>query len=335
MSHIIVIQPKGLQFTAEPHEDLLTAAQRAGITIRKSCTNGVCEICRCQLIAGVVDTPEGIRDPQHPDVNPLLTCVSKARSDLILELDKVLGPGEIPVQHIAFQIQNIAELSGGVHQISLLAPAGKLPQFHAGQYLELLVDGGEYPFTIASAPGSRELELHLGVSSDNQTSQMILKHLQTNSTVRVRLAKGDVWTAAEHHLHNLHDPLVFVVAGTGFSQAKAMIEEQLKHQHSRLYLYWVNKDCSGFYSSLAQEWADSGLIKYQAICSDNTDCSEHESRTVEACIADDFADLSHIRVVACGGPGFVFSVLDGLEENGLKAEQMQSDVFAYAQRPAK
>jgi CDP-4-dehydro-6-deoxyglucose reductase len=334
MNHKIIIQPKGLSFTALPDENILDAATRAGIRIRKSCENGVCEICRATLMAGTVQTPEGSFNADHPDVNPLLTCVSQARSDLILELNKVLGPGEISMQHIAFQIDSINELNDHVFQVNLLAPAGKLADYHAGQYLELLIDGGEYPFTIANAPGLRELELHLGVDKDNESSLNILKYLQGNSTVRARLPKGDVWLKPSQDPSNLHHPLVFIVAGTGFAQAKAMIEEQFKHQHSALSLYWVNREAHSFYSDLPRQWAEQGLIKFHPMTSDKPDCEFFTRHTVEELIARDIENISEIEVVACGGPGFVYSVLDGLESKGLKQSQMQSDVFAYAPRPS-
>ena len=333
MTHKIFIQPRGLSFDALPHENILDAATRAGIRIRKSCENGVCEICRATLVAGTVQTPEGSFNADHPDVNPLLTCVSQARSDLILELKKVLGPGEIPLQHIAFQIDKITQLNDHIYQVDLLAPAGKLADYHAGQYLELLIEGGEYPFTIASAPGKRELELHLGVDPENESSLQILNYLQNNPTVRARLPKGDVWLKPKQNPSNLHDPLIFIVAGTGFAQAKAMIEEQFKHQHSALSLYWVNREADSFYSELPQQWAQQGLINFHPMTSDKPDCEYFSRHTVEELIAKDISDISQIQVVACGGPSFVYSVLDGLEGKGLKQSQMQSDVFAYAPRP--
>lgn len=335
MSHTVKIQPKGLTFEAEENETILDAAAKVGIRMLKSCDNGVCEVCRASLTAGIVENRKGTFSAGDKEIQPLLPCVAKARSPLILEQDKVLAPGEISIQHIAFQVKAVTPMNDEVYCVELLAPAGKLPDFHAGQYCELLIDEGEFPFTIASAPGTREMELHLGVTADNESSQQILTYLQNNATVRIRLPKGDVWTCAGKHPNNLHDPLVFVVAGTGFAQAKAMIEEQLKHQHPALFVYWINKDCSGFYSDLAQKWADEGLIKYKGICTDNTKCDQHDSRPVEDCILDDISDVTSIRAIACGGPGFVYSVLEGLETKGFHQSQMASDVFAYAPRPAK
>jgi CDP-4-dehydro-6-deoxyglucose reductase len=333
MSHTIIIQPKGLTFEADEDETILDAAAKAGIKMLKSCDNGICEICRATLKSGQVDTPYGIFDEHHPDVNPLLPCVSKAKSNLIVEQKKVLAPGEIPLQHIAFQIKEVKPLTDDVYEVNLLSPAGKLPDFHAGQYLELLIEDNENPFTIASAPGGREVQLHLGVSEDNPTSLEILKYLQDNLTVRARLPRGSVFIKPERDASNLHDPLVFVVAGTGFAQAKSMIEDQFKHQHSAMYLYWINRDASGFYSDLPKQWQQDNRIHYTQLTPENPDCEFYSSNPVEDLIAQQFPQLESLQFVLCGGPNFVYSVLDGLEAKGADVSQVMSDVFAYAPRP--
>ena len=335
MKHQITIQPKGIIFEADESQTIMDAAEAAGIKMLKSCDNGICEICRATLIAGVIDTPEGRFNAQDADVNPMLPCVSKAKSELIVEQKKVLAPGEISVQHVAFQIKNITQQQGDVYIVDLLAPAGKIPEFHAGQYLELLIDDGEFPFTIASAPGQREIELHIGADKDHSANQKILASLQSNPTVRARLPKGEVWVRPNKNSGNLHDPLIFIVAGTGFSQAKAMIEEQFKHQHSAIYLYWINRDGSGFYSDLAKQWADENKIHYVPMTPEAPDCEFYTEQMVEDLIEKQLNDLSSLQIAICGGPGFVYSVLNGLESKGMKQTQTMSDVYAYMPRPDK
>jgi CDP-4-dehydro-6-deoxyglucose reductase len=335
MKHQITIQPKGLVFEADENETIMDAAKNAGIKMLKSCDNGICEVCRATLLAGVIDTPEGQFNAQDKDVNPMLPCVSQAKSALILEQKKVLAPGEISLQHIAFQVKNINQQTGDVFIVELLAPAGKNPEFHAGQYLELLIDGKEYPFTIASAPGKRDIELHIGADKDHSANQDILNHLTSNPTVRAKLPRGDVWIKPNKTEDNLHDPLIFIVAGTGFSQAKAMIEEQFKHQHSAIYLYWINRDANGFYSKLADQWAQDNKIHYQAMTPETPDCAHYTNQPVEALIAQQFENIAPLQLVLCGGPNFVYSVLNGLESKGINQAQTMSDVYAYMPRPEK
>jgi len=335
MKHQITIQPKGLVFEADENETIMDAAMNAGIKMLKSCDNGICEVCRATLLAGDIDTPEGQLNAQDIDVNPMLPCVSKAKSELILEQKKVLAPGEISLQHIAFQVKNITRQTGDVFIVELLAPAGKIPAFHAGQYLELLIDGKEFPFTIASAPGEREIQLHIGADKDHSANQDILNSLKSNSTVRAKLPRGDVWIKPNKVEDNLHDPLIFIVAGTGFSQAKAMIEEQFKHQHSAIYLYWINRDGDGFYSNLAAQWAQDNKIHYQAMTPEAPECEHYTDKNVEDLIAIQFENLSSLQLVLCGGPNFVYSVLNGLESKGIEQSQTMSDVYAYMPRPDK
>ena len=335
MKHQITIQPKGLVFEADEDESILDAAAKVGIKMLKSCDNGICEVCRATLVAGLIDTPQGQFNASDTDVNPMLPCVSKAKSELILEQKKVLAPGEIPLQHLAFQVKDITEQSGDVFIVELLAPAGKHPDFHAGQYLELLIDDNAYPFTIASAPGGREIQLHIGADKDHTANQSILTSLRSAPTVRARLPRGDVWLKPNKIEDNLHDPLIFIVAGTGFSQAKAMIEEQFKHQHSAIYLYWINRDGEGFYSELASEWANDNKLHYRAMTPEAPDCEFYTNETVESLIAQQFPTLNNLHVVICGGPNFVYSVLDGLESKGIKQSQTMSDVYAYMPRPEK
>jgi len=239
------------------------------------------------------------------------------------------------LQHLEFQVKRVSQLNQQVYQINLLPPVGILVDYHAGQYLELLIDGTAYPFTIANAPGQRELELHLGVSEKSEYNMQILSHLQKNNSIWSSQPKGEVWLKPQLNQLSMHDPLIFIVAGTGFAQAKAMIEEQLKHQRNDLYLYWINRDSDSFYCDLPNKWAKQGLLKYHPVTRDKLNCDYLPLHTLEDRITSEINDISRIQVVTCGSPNFVYSVLDGLESKGLKQEQMMSDVFDYAPRQDK
>lgn len=48
------IEPQGWVVDIAPGQSLLEAAQAAGIRLARSCRNGTCRACRCQLLAGEV-----------------------------------------------------------------------------------------------------------------------------------------------------------------------------------------------------------------------------------------------------------------------------------------
>lgn len=85
-AHTVRIEPLGLSFAIAPEESILDAAQRAGITLPRSCRNGSCRACLCHVQAGQVryriDWPS--LSPDDHDERATLPCVALATSDLVL-----------------------------------------------------------------------------------------------------------------------------------------------------------------------------------------------------------------------------------------------------------
>ena len=75
------------------------------------------------------------------------------------------------------------------------------------------------------------------------------------------------------------------------------------------------------------------MIHYQAMTPESPECEFFTELTVEELLHLKLGNLSNVKVVCCGGPNFVYSVLGGLESKGFESSQMLSDVFAYAPRP--
>jgi CDP-4-dehydro-6-deoxyglucose reductase len=319
-------------------ETILDAAQREGFHFPHSCENGVCYICEGPLINGVVNL-RGMNRKQtsdDSDARECLFCIAEPLSDLDIEMPTILAPGEITMQELSCQIQSCEALTDEVYKISLLAPAGNLPQYHAGQYLELLIGDKRLPFSIANAPGGRELELHIGVPAEHPEAQQILTYMQTNLSVRVALPQGEC-VILNTQIIPTEVPLIFVCANTGFSQIKALIEKVLQQEtQPAIHLYWVNRSSEGFYMrELADQWqAEHENVFFHPLLSGGDESEEWVGRTgrIYEAIAEDFSSLSTVKVFACGSPAMVYGTLDALIEKGLKEEQMLSDVFSYAPR---
>ena len=67
---------------------LLEAMRDAGLSVRKSCRNGVCGLCKCHLVEGEISylwrKPHGLWD-KHIAAGLILPCIAFARSDLTLD----------------------------------------------------------------------------------------------------------------------------------------------------------------------------------------------------------------------------------------------------------
>ncbi|QKE64891.1 CDP-6-deoxy-delta-3,4-glucoseen reductase [Aquipseudomonas campi] len=319
----VTLQPSGAVLEVEAGERILDAARRLGYDCPQSCRNGNCHICSALLVEGRVR-----QSGEDRDHGELYTCLAEPLQDCVLHWDGVLAPGELPLRELNCQLLECTDVGGDVFRVRLRTPAGKLPRYHAGQYLLVQREDGEYSaFSLASAPHSgRELELH--VLAREESANELLAFLRRQGFARVQLPFGDT------HLAELPaGPLVLIAAGTGMAQMHSLIEHcrAAGFQHP-VHLYWGVRHAEDFYQ--LPHWADwqqtSGLHLHRVV-SEPGDWSGRCGLLHEAVCAD-FADLKALHVYASGSPAMVYGTLDALVEAGMDAHQMRADVFAYAPR---
>ena len=72
-------------FPCRPDQNVLAAAEAAGVPLPSSCCSGVCTTCAAKLVSGSVDQPDamGVK-AELRDQGYALLCVSYPRSDLEL-----------------------------------------------------------------------------------------------------------------------------------------------------------------------------------------------------------------------------------------------------------
>lgn len=208
-----------------------------------------------------------------------------------------------------------------------------------GQYLELGLDENTWvPFSIASPErGDGRLELHIQHWPERDKSVRLRHLLQVANHLDVRLAGGDCVADLTSQR-----PLVLIVAGTGFAQAKAMIEAVLSHQPGRpIELWWAAREQRDLYlESLASQWAlENAQLTFHAVTEEplaaplpECDRIRHHIGRIDEVMAATEASLDGTDMVLSGSPGMVYAVLDVLEPKGIDNAHVLSDVFAYAPR---
>lgn len=320
----VTLQPCGAVLETLPGERILAAAQRLGYECPNSCRNGNCHVCSALLVEGRVKQDGEIRD--HGEI---YTCIAEPLEDCVVLWDGVLALGELPVRSFACQLSECVAVGGDVWRVRLLAPAGKPPRYHAGQYVMIDRDNGERSaFSLASAPHSgRLLELHVLVREDS--ARNLIAQLQRNNGAHLQLPFGDT------HLAELPDaPLVLIAAGTGMAQMHSLIEHCRAKGFARpVHLYWGVRRPEDFYEiEQWQEWQQLPNLFVHKVVSDL--CGwEGRCGLLHEAVCEDITDLSQAHVYASGSPAMVYATLDALVEAGMDAHQMRADVFAYAPRP--
>ena len=319
----VTLQPSGAVLDVERGELILDAARRLGYDCPQACRNGNCQICAALLVNGRVRQ----RGESH-DHGEVFACLAEPEEDCVLVWDGVVARGVRPVRTRSCQLMSCEAVGGDVFRLLLRAPAGKPPRYHAGQYLLLQREDGEYSaFSLASAPGrGRELELH--VLAREPSTIGLLEFLRRRVMVNVQMPFGDT------HLAELPDgPLVLIAAGTGMAQMHSLIEHcRAQGFPHPVHLYWGVRRPEDFYQLPHwDEWQSMPNLQLHQVVSDVCGWPGRCGMLHEA-VCEDFSDLKPVHVYASGSPAMIYGTLDALVEAGMDATQMRADVFAYAPR---
>jgi len=323
----------------QPGETLLAALERYGFKMRRSCRNGVCEICQVTLLQGEVQQRYPAASFQGPQAG-VLACTATALSDLHLKIEGLQMPGVLAVKKVVCEITQTEKLNHDVYRIRLQLPAtgSHAVEYYAGQYLNIVLPTGKQAsFSIASAPDmGRALELHIRHIEASEMSSAVVEHLLNNPSVEVELPNGDCFVQATEMKDDTQ--LIMVAASTGFAQVKSMVEHLLANQHHNpIHIYWGVRSAEDFYlDDLPEQWAreHTHVTTTRVVEDPAADWSGSVGLLPQA-VLNDIQDFSNTLIIGAGSPGMVYALLDACEEKGLDASQMKSDVFAYAPRPEK
>lgn len=226
-------------------------------------------------------------------------------------------------------LHDLKKLSGGVWLVQL-KPLEPYP-FEAGQHTELKIDGfKDLYYTIASAPDSPCIELH--IQSGTPQADALIDWLKNADSVQLSPAAGDTRLGS---LPDESGPLLLIASGTGFSQAKSIIEDLMHHDSPRqVHLYWSGFRLSQLYMlQKAEHWADQhDNVHVSALISEHSHWEDKHQMLVHS-ILGDHSDLDRCQAICCGSPAMVYTVYDALCDEGLRPDALLSDVFAYAPRP--
>ncbi len=333
---LVRLLPRDVQFESLSGETIFDAAFRQGIRFPVSCENGVCHICQGVLLSGRCVLPSGVKVEA---VNKeLMLCNAVPDTDCDIEINGVLKPGEIALKTFACQVEVIEELNHDVYRVVLRPPAGKRVEFHAGQYLSVLMDGRDPSFfSIASAPtlpeepSNRNIELHVQAAEGWESASAVIEYIKNHPVLKVQLPFGKACL-----IEKPDQPLLLVAAGTGFAQMQSIIEHALSlNPEQQISLYWGGRQADDIYLlDKPKAWqATYTNFSYRIISADieDNEWPGHHEQLFNTVLQDGH-DLKGCQVFASGSPGMVYATMDAFLEQGMPEENFHSDVLEYAPR---
>lgn len=339
MSFQITIEPSGRQYSADAQETLLAAGIAAGIAMPYGCKDGACGSCKCKKISGqVTQGPHQIKalSPEEAAQGYVLPCCATAQSDLVLECKQVTAVGAYPVRKMPVRVAALEKLSPDVMKVVLQLPANDPMQYHAGQYIDVLLrDGSRRSYSMANAPHTLEptapkVELHIRHMPGGLFTDQVFSSLKEKDILRAEGPQGGFYLREDSS-----KPIILLASGTGFAPIKALIEHmQHKGIERPVTLYWGGRRPHDLY---LQDWVLAQMkamphLSYVPVVSDALaeDAWQGRSGFVHQAVLHDCPDLSGHEVYACGAPVVVESARHDYALAGLPAEAFFADAFTSA-----
>jgi CDP-4-dehydro-6-deoxyglucose reductase len=335
-NHTVRIIPHERSIRVPEDLPVLGAAQLAGLPLPHSCRSGRCGSCRARLVSGRIEYPAGPPlglSALETRQGFVLLCQAQARSDLVVEARLIQSAATAEIKTLPSRIARRVQLAPDVMQLILRVPAVESMDFLAGQYLDVLLEGGaRRSFSVANAPNAgTQYELHVRLVPGGRFSEDVFSSLREGALLKIEGPLGrfiyESGTA----------PALFIAGGTGFAPIKAMLGQALAAASAReLHFYWGARNLSGLYEeALVREWARRHpRLKVHTVLSDWAQPSaEHRSGWVHEAVLQDHPDLAEFVIYAAGPPAMIEAIQSSFPARGARVAELHLDAFDYAASP--
>ena len=333
------IEPHGRTLRVSAGAPVLEAALAAGLNLPHSCKSGHCGSCRARLLAGELrypgPRPLGVTAAEAADGYVLL-CQARPRSDVTVEARFIASVADVEIKTLPCRIARLVPLAPDVMQVWLRLPSVERLPFHAGQYLDVLLEGGRRrSFSIASPPHDSELlELHVRRVSGGGFTERLFgtapgAPIAAGALLRIEGPVG------QFSYRDGADPVIMVAGGTGFAPLKSMLRHVLENGIRRaVHFYWGARHTRDLYEEgQVLEWVRRHpQLTFTAVLSEASRAQGTHQRLgwVHETVLREQARLGDFEVYAAGPPAMIEALRASFPRHGLKPERLYFDSFDYA-----
>jgi CDP-4-dehydro-6-deoxyglucose reductase len=340
--HSVRIEPQGRTLKVGAQQPLLEAALDAGLNLPHSCKSGHCGSCRARLLQGQIrypaQRPLGL-SAEEASEGLVLLCQARAASDVTVEARLIASVADVEMKTLPCRIERLVPLAADVMQVWLRLPSVERLPFHAGQYLDVLLEGGRRrSFSIASPPHDAQLlELHVRRVQGGGFTERLFggedgaagRPLGAGSLLRIEGPIG------QFVYREGAGPLVMVAGGTGFAPLKSILRHVLENGIRRpIHLYWGARHQQDLYEEArVLEWLGRfPQLTYTAVLSEATRIEATHQRTgwVHEAVLADHPSLAGTEVYAAGPPAMIEALRASCPPHGLEPGRLYFDSFDYA-----
>ncbi|MCG6202236.1 NAD(P)H-flavin reductase [Psychromonas antarctica] len=230
------------------------------------------------------------------------------------------------MQTVTCHISSIEKLNDFLYRV-FLTPTQAVT-YKAGQYLSVVMgEKDKRHFSIANAPLSDMIELHIGATPENSYAMQVIEKMQSEGEIEVEIGKGDAYLR-EHS----NRPIILVAGGTGFSYVKSLLERIVQLQlENPVYLYWGVKEYAHFYfENEAVAWAKKHRnVHFYPVIELPESQWQGDQGYVHKAVLNKFADLSAFDIYIVGRFEMAKIAREDFVKQGALVEHIFGDAFAF------
>lgn len=338
MSYVVTVRPANHQFDVEDDETILEAALRQGFAFPYGCRNGACGSCKGRVLSGEVshgpERPPGLSEADA-EAGYALFCQAVALDDMDIEVREIGAARDIVIKTLPCRVASMQFVAPDVAELKLKLPATERLQFLAGQFIDILLKGGERrSYSLANAPhDDQHLVLHIKQVPGGRFSDQVFSAMQPKALLRIEGPLGTFILDEDSER-----PRVFVGGGTGFAPLRSMLDHLLEKGLDRPHhLFWGARDGAGIY---AADWLQEAVQRSQGLLQFTPVLSElpedlvagfsAQSGWVHDAVCAAYPDLSGHDVYMAGPPPMIHAAQACFQTAGLPPERLFYDSFEPA-----
>lgn len=227
---------------------------------------------------------------------------------------------------IRCKIEKVSPFNGAVYQV-WLRPDNHF-EFKAGQYLYVIMgEKDKRPFSIASAPNSEIIELHIGAAISESYPMQVVERLNTSSYIDIQAPFGEA-----HLRYKSLRPRLLIAGGTGFSYIKSIVEQQIAlSQQIETTLYWGCRTQEAMYfETIARQWHNvHPWLHFVPVLEKAPSNWQGKTANLLAQIKQDFVSLNDYDVYIAGRFDMVSTARDIFREIGIEEAHLYGDAFEF------
>lgn len=324
MAHVR-LQHSDVGFDAGATESILDAGRRAGVVLEHSCRSGRCGVCKTRVLTGesrLLKSESGISQDEL-SAGWILTCARAAQGDMCLDAEDLGQLAAIQVKTLPCRIASLELMAADVIKVCLRLPPSATFEYLPGQYIDVITPSGRRSYSLAAASHAEGwLELHIRAVLGGELSHYWFEQAKLSDLLRLEGPFGTFFHREKP------GRIIFVVTGTGFAPAKAMLEGLAKRSSEgvadRVSLYWGGRYSRDLYYDPRHIGIDLNYVP--VLSREGADWGGRRGYVQDAVLHDNH-DLSDAVVYCCGSETMIQAARTRFLAAGLPSSSFYSDAF--------